>query len=261
MLSADLAAAPILHFDALDSTNADARRRAEAGEGGPLWIMALEQTAGRGRRGRAWASPRGNLTASVLITTDRSPADVARIAFVSGLAVADLADAYVPPALVQVKWPNDVLVARDKLSGSLIESGRMADGRLWLVLGVGVNLAHAPKTVERPATSLADHLRSDIAAPPTPEVALTMLAAALARRMVLWETGGFEAVVAAWSARAANLGKRCTAALPNESVDGVAEALEPDGALRLRLDDGSIRRITAGDVFLPGEMLGQSAVA
>lgn len=255
MLSADLAAAPILSFDALDSTNAEARRRAEAGEGGPLWIMALEQTAGRGRRGRAWATGSRNLAATLLLTTDRSPADVARIAFVSALAVADLADAFVPPGLVSVKWPNDVLVDGDKLSGSLIESGRMADGRLWLALGIGVNLAEAPKAVERPATALADHLRSDVAAPPTPHEALSILAAAVARRMALWETGGFEAVVAAWSARAANLGKRCTAALPNESVEGVAEALEPDGALRLRLDDGSIRRITAGDVFLPGEML------
>ena len=255
MLSADLAAAPILRFDALDSTNADARRRAEAGEGGPLWITALEQTAGRGRRGRAWSTGSHNLAATLLLTTDRSPADVARIAFVSALAVADLADAFVPPALVTVKWPNDVLVDGRKLSGSLIESGRMTDGRLWLALGIGVNLAEAPKAVERPATAIADHLRSDVAAPPSPKEALAILTVAVAKRMALWEMGGFEAVVAAWSARAANLGQRCTAALPNESVEGVAEALEPDGALRLRLDDGSVRRVTAGDVFLPGEML------
>jgi BirA family biotin operon repressor/biotin-[acetyl-CoA-carboxylase] ligase len=253
MLSADLAAAPILSFDAIDSTNAEARRRAEAGEAGPLWITALEQTEGRGRRGRAWTTRRGNLAATLLIATDKAPADAARIAFVAALAVADLADAYVPSALVRVKWPNDVLLDGCKLSGTLIESGRMADGRVWLALGMGVNLTHAPSSLERPATALADHLRVDVSGPPHPSEALAVLAQALARRMALWEQGGFEAVVDAWSARAANLGRRCTAALPNESIEGVAEALEPDGALRLRLDDGSLRRITAGDVFLPGE--------
>ncbi|CAN5337465.1 biotin--[acetyl-CoA-carboxylase] ligase [soil metagenome] len=249
-LSADLAAAPLLSFAALDSPNAETRRRAGAGGGGPLWITAAEQTAGRGRRGRAWSTRPGNLAATLLLTTDRSPSDVVRIAFVAALAVADLADAFVPPALVSVKWPNDVLVDGRKLSGSLIESGRMADRRLWLALGVGLNLAHAPTDVERPATALADHLRVEVAAPPNPKAALSILAQALARRTAQWEADGFDAVVQAWSERAANLGRRCVAALPNESVEGVAEALEPDGALRLRLDDGSIRRITAGDVFL-----------
>ena len=257
-LSADLAAAPILSFDAIDSTNAEARRRAEAGEGGPLWFTAAEQTAGRGRRGRAWSSRPGNLAATLLMSTGRNPADVVRIAFVAGLAVADLADAFVPPGLVSVKWPNDVLLDGEKLSGSLIESGRMADGRLWLALGMGVNLVHAPQDLERPATALADHLRSDVAAPPSPQAALVILAAALGRRVAQWETDGFEAVVEAWSVRAANLGRRCVAALPHESVEGMAEALEPDGALRLRLDDGSIRRITAGDVFLSHEAPGNA---
>lgn len=260
MAPADLAVAPtlgfdapILSFDVIDSTNAEARRRAEAGEGGPLWITALEQTAGRGRRGRAWSTGRGNLAATLLMTLQRTPADAARIAFVSALAVADLADAFVPAGLVQLKWPNDVLVDGKKLSGALIESGRMPDGRLWLALGVGVNLTHAPAGLDRPATCLADHLRADVAAAPAPGKALAILARALARRMDTWDREGFEAIAEAWSARAANLGRRCVAALPNESVEGVAEVLEPDGALRLRLDDGSIRRITAGDVFLAGE--------
>lgn len=245
--------APVLWLDTVDSTNAEARRRAEAGEGGPLWITAREQTAGRGRRGRSWSMSRGNLAATLLMTTDRAPADAARIAFVSALAVADLADAYVPAELVKLKWPNDVLVDGKKLSGALIESGRMSDGRLWLALGIGVNLARAPTVLDRPVTALADHLRSDIRAAPSPEEALSVLAAALARRIAQWDREGFEAIAAAWSARAANLGQRCTAALPGETVEGLAEALEPDGALRLRLGDGSIRRITAGDVFLPGE--------
>ncbi len=239
---------PILSFDALDSTNAEARRRAEAGEGGPLWIRARVQTAGRGRRGRAWSTDAGNLAATLLTSTGKPPAEAAQVSFVAALAVADLAARYVPEPLVRLKWPNDVLVNGRKLSGVLIESGTRPGGGLWLAVGIGVNLAEAPVGVERPATCLAEHLRSECARPPSPEQAMETLADVFARRSALWEAEGFPAVAAAWSARA-DLGRRVTARLPAETLEGVAEALEPDGALRLRLDDGAVRRVTAGDVF------------
>ena len=235
-------------LDAVDSTNAEARRRAEAGEGGPLWIAAREQTAGRGRRGRAWSTARGNLAATLLTTTARPPAEAARISFVAALAVADLVAAYAPPSLVRLKWPNDVQLDGRKVSGVLIESGARPDGRLWLAVGVGVNLAHAPTDVERPATALADHLTPDHTRAPTLEEAADRLAAAFARWQALWDAAGFAALADAWSARA-DLGRRVSARLERETLEGVAEALEPDGALRLRLADGSARRITAGDVF------------
>lgn len=238
----------VIAFDTLDSTNAEARRRAEAGEAGPLWITARVQTAGRGRRGRSWSTDSGNLAATLLTTTRRPAAEAAQVSFVTALAVADLAARHVPEALVRLKWPNDVLVAGDKVSGVLIESGPAAGGGLWLAVGVGVNLAHAPSGTERPATSLADHLRPERAAPPSPEEAIADLAAAFARWTDVWDARGFAAVADAWSARA-DLGRRVEARLPAETLEGVAEALEPDGALRLRLADGSLRRITAGDVF------------
>ena len=119
------------------------------------------------------------------------------MSFVAALAVAELAREYVPASLVALKWPNDVMLGGEKLSGVLIESGPSGDG-LWLAVGIGVNLASAPSIPDRPATHLAAHLKSDVARPPTLE-----------------------------------------------------EALEEDGALRLRLADGSLRRITAGDVFFP----------
>ena len=238
----------VLAFDSLDSTNAEARRRAEAGEAGPLWITAGVQTAGRGRRGRAWSTERGNFAATLLTTTRRPPAEAAQVSFVIALAVADLAARYVPEALVRLKWPNDVLVAGDKVSGVLIESGPAAGGGLWLAVGVGVNLAHAPAGTERPATALADHLRPDLARAPRPAEAVAVLADAFARWSGVWDVQGFAAITDAWSARA-DLGVRVAARLPSETLEGVAEALERDGALRLRLDDGSTRRITAGDVF------------
>ena len=239
--------APVQILDALDSTNAEARRRAEAGEAGPLWIAARRQTAGRGRRGRAWSTEVGNLAATCLLVTERAPADAARISFVAALAVADLAALYVPEPLVALKWPNDVLVAGAKASGILVESGMRADGRLWLAVGVGVNLAHAPPA-ERPATALVRHMGADAVAP-TVDDAAPRLAEAFARRLTMWENDGFPAIARAWTARAAFLGQPCEARLPSETVHGVAEGLEPDGALRLRLAEGGVRRITAGDVF------------
>src|SRR5690606_20546851 len=124
--------------------NAEARRRAEAGETGPLWIVARRQTAGRGRRGRAWDSETGNLFATLLTTTRKPPAEAAQVTFIAALAVADLLDRYAPPSLVTIKWPNDVMLARDKAAGVLIESGAQGTGGLWLAVGIGVNLAQAP---------------------------------------------------------------------------------------------------------------------
>jgi BirA family biotin operon repressor/biotin-[acetyl-CoA-carboxylase] ligase len=245
------AATPVLRFDALGSTNAEARRRAEAGEGGPLWIAADRQTAGRGRRGRNWETGAGNLAATLLLSTDRPPIDAALISFATALAVFDLAADWVPETLLALKWPNDVLLAGRKVSGVLIESGRGADGRLWLAVGVGVNLKTPPEAPERPAAALAEHLRADRASPPTPEAALDRLDAALRRWLAVWDEEGAAALLSAWRSRAGGMGAPCAVRLDQEQIDGIAEGLDPDGALRLRLPDGTIRRITAGDVFFP----------
>ena len=240
---------PATWYNEIDSTNAEARRRAEAGEGGPLWIAARLQTAGRGRRGRAWETPTGNLAATWLGVTRKSPAEAAQVSFVAALAAGDLAASYVPSSLVRLKWPNDPMVDGRKVGGILVESGKRDDGALWLACGIGVNLAHAPVQVERPATTLGAHLSAEHATPPKPERALEQLAAAFDRWAAVWERDGFDPVRAAWTERAAGLGAPCEARLGTETVHGVAEALEADGALRLRLASGEVRRITAGDVF------------
>jgi BirA family biotin operon repressor/biotin-[acetyl-CoA-carboxylase] ligase len=246
----------VLAFEEIDSTNAEARRRAEAGEPGPLWIAARRQTGGRGRRGRSWETGVGNLAATCLITTTKPPLQAAQVAFVAALAVADLACAYTGPELVTVKWPNDVLIGGRKAAGILVESGGAGAGRLWLAVGVGVNLATPPVSAERPATSFADHLRHPHVNPPSPEAALLELAAAFDHWIELWETLGFAAVAQAWTTRAHGLGRTCTARLERETIEGVALGLDTDGALRLRLADGSIRSIAAGDVFFTDDRLG-----
>ena len=222
---------------------------AERGESGPLWIVARRQSAGRGRRGREWSSETGNLAATLLTVVHRPPAEAAQLTFVAALAVADLLDAWAPPALVTIKWPNDVMLGGRKASGILLESGAHDSGGLWLAVGIGVNLAHAPTGTERPATALADHLRGDVAAPPSIEQAAETLAKAFAVWTDRWMTLGFPPVLDAWAARAPGLHGPCTARLSNETLTGRAEGVEPDGALRLRLPSGELRRIAAGDVF------------
>jgi BirA family biotin operon repressor/biotin-[acetyl-CoA-carboxylase] ligase len=242
-------AIPALWFETLDSTNAEARRRAEAGEAGPLWIAARHQTAGRGRRGRAWESAQGNLAATLLTTTSKGAAEAAQLSFVAALAVRELAVSFVPEALVRLKWPNDVLVAGAKAAGILIESGRRDDGELWLAIGVGVNLSSAPKGLDYLATALAVHLGPTAGRAPTPDEALTILSDAFERWLGVWERRGFEPVRQEWTRCALGLGERCVARLGARQIEGVALEMDADGALVLRLDSGELQRITAGDVF------------
>jgi BirA family transcriptional regulator, biotin operon repressor / biotin---[acetyl-CoA-carboxylase] ligase len=237
---------PIEALEEVDSTNAEARRRAEVGDRGPLWITAQRQTAGRGRRGRGWETGAGNLAATYLTATAKPAAQAAQISFVAALAVADLATTYVPASLVTLKWPNDPLIAGGKASGILVESGPHASGGLWLAVGCGVNLATPPENPERPAVAFAQHMRIP---PPKPLEALEVLAEAFERWREVWERLGFPPIAEAWTARAHGLGETCTARLPTETVTGIAEGLDADGALRLRTPSGQVRRITAGDVF------------
>ena len=242
-------AAPILLLDQTDSTNAEARRRADAGETGPLWIVARRQTEGRGRRGRQWESQDGNLFSTLMQVTRKSPAEAAQVTFVAALAIADLLDAWAPASLVTIKWPNDVMLAGQKASGVLVESGAHESGGLWLAVGIGINLVSAPEGTERPATALAHHLRGDAVSPPTIEAAAAKLAAAFHVWMTRWETLGFQPILDAWSARTAGLDGPAVARLGRETIEGRAEGVGPDGALKLRLADGSLRLISAGDVF------------
>jgi BirA family biotin operon repressor/biotin-[acetyl-CoA-carboxylase] ligase len=240
---------PVLIFEDLDSTNAEARRRAEAGERGPVWLLARRQSAGRGRRGRAWDAGQGNLTATLLLTLDKPSLEAAQLAFVAALAVGAMADAYVPAVLVGFKWPNDILIEGRKAAGMLIESGAATSGGSWLAVGIGVNLTSFPQYVERPATALANHMSHDVIRPPTQDEALARLSSAFDAALDVWLAQGFEPIRQTWLARAIGIGGPCSARLERETITGIAEGLDADGALLLRLPHGELRRITAGDVF------------
>lgn len=229
----------LVRLEQVDSTNDEARRRAEAGgaEHGPLWITAERQTAGRGRRGRTWQTLDGNLAATLLLRPKASPP--AQLSFAAALAVADMVSAYAPQAAVTVKWPNDVLLEGKKLAGILLEAGAG-----WLAVGVGINLANFPDGTEFPATSVA----AQGVTPPRPEAALALLAARFAHWQAVWEAHGFEPLRRAWLARAGGLGAAIRARLPHEEAHGAFEGIDGTGALLLRQPEG-LRAITAGEVF------------
>jgi BirA family transcriptional regulator, biotin operon repressor / biotin---[acetyl-CoA-carboxylase] ligase len=242
-----LADPPIIHLDSVDSTNAEALRRARAGARA-LWVVAATQTAGRGRRGRAWASPEGNLYASLLLVDPAPTAVAPQLAFVAGLAVRD-ACAVLAPGLadaLKLKWPNDILCSGAKIAGILIEGeGGPVLGAMAAVIGIGINCRHHPEAVEHPATDFAAQ-GAPLAAP----ALLDALRRTMATRLTEWDRGaGFAGIRSAWLARAAGLGQPIRARLPDHEVSGVFEALDEAGRLILRLADGRREVITAGEVF------------
>jgi BirA family biotin operon repressor/biotin-[acetyl-CoA-carboxylase] ligase len=236
----------VRHFESIDSTNEEARRLAEKGEAGPVWLRADRQSAGRGRRGRAWESPTGNLAATLFLRPRKSASECAQLSFVAALAASDAVARFAPAHDVKLKWPNDVLADGRKIAGILLESSSSGSAvPAWLAVGVGINLAVHPSDTEFPATSLA---ALGASVPSAPD-ALTALAASFAKWYETWNANGFAEVRDAWLARAAALGARIRARLQNEETSGVFEGIDEKGALILREGQGRVRVIAAGDVF------------
>lgn len=238
---------PVHRFGTIDSTNTEAKRRAQAGGFEDCWIVADEQTAGRGRLERSWVSPKGNLFCSALFREPGGLRIAGRIPFAAALAVSDAALQFAPDSDVRLKWPNDVRVNAAKLSGILIETGQDADG-LWIVAGMGVNVAEAPETAGQPATSLHQLSgRQDFDAKAFFEVLADRFVARLEQARQ-----DFDSVRQDWLARAEGLGQTVRVTPNGVPLEGVFEDMAPDGGLILRLPDGSQQTIRAGDVQLVG---------
>jgi BirA family biotin operon repressor/biotin-[acetyl-CoA-carboxylase] ligase len=234
------------HLDETDSTNEEARRQATAGAAAPLWILADHQTKGRGRRGREWQAPAGNLTATLLLRPDKPLAQCAQLSFVAALAAAGMIAQFAPDAEVSLKWPNDVLANGRKIAGILLESAGNEPGRPdWLAVGIGANLAEHPADVEFPATCVAA-LGAQV---PAAREALASVAAQWAQWYELWMDRGFGPVRDAWLARAAGLGARIRARLAGGETHGMFEGIDESGALLLRESSGQLRAISAGEIF------------
>jgi BirA family transcriptional regulator, biotin operon repressor / biotin---[acetyl-CoA-carboxylase] ligase len=243
--AATAAGVRLIERAAVGSTNAEALAIAQAGERGPLWIVAQTQTAGRGRRGRTWVSKPGNLYATLLLT-GLEQAAVAQLSFVAALAVHDAISEQAPSLAMRVslKWPNDLLCDGRKVCGVLLE-GESAAGRATVAIGIGVNCAHHPGDAEYPATDL-----SSSGAAVSSDMLLLSLSRTIMTRLAQWkDSAGFPSIRTDWLARAEGLGRTIRVRLHDRDLTGTFDALDERGYLLLRLADGSREAIAAGDVF------------
>jgi len=231
----------------VSSTNDEAARLAGDGAADGTVVWAHCQTAGRGRRGRQWLSPEGNLYCSVLMRPKVPLARAAGLSLVAAVAVGDTVAGFLPAGRrVQHKWPNDVLVEGAKIAGLLLEAAGGGKGAAdWVVIGCGVNVAAHPERDGLSATDLSGErgLRLSVGA------VLVSLLDNLRHWRARWETAGIAPVRDAWLARARGVGEAIIVRLPREEIEGRFEGLDDTGALVLRLADSTTRTISAGDVF------------
>ena len=243
----------VVEFDTIDSTNSEALRRAASGERGPLWLRADQQTVGRGRSGRPWSSPTGNLAATLLFEPTCPPDKLHQLSLLTGVAVCDALGAALgnqpdkPKA--RLKWPNDILIDDVKVCGILVESSIFAD-RTVAVIGIGCNLAYLPDVEDRSVTCLADH----VTPAPQPSEFLEAVSEELHRWLSAWNCGqDFAAVREAWLARTYPLGARISVRTGTDFIEGIFAGLGEDGALLLEESTGNLRAFHYGDVAVGGD--------
>lgn len=240
----------LVALDTVDSTNDEAKRLAARGEDeapdGTL-VWARSQTAGRGRRGRRWISPAGNLYCSLILRPEIPLGKAVQLGFVAALAIYDaIARLAQPGHQISCKWPNDLLLQEKKVAGILLESEAVGAALpSWIVLGVGINVSHYPDDTEFPATSLwAEGCR---------EVTVVDMLDAFSRHFLTWTNrwlhDGFAPVRNCWQLRAKGRHEEIEVKLDDEILRGTFLEMDEDGALILELAKGERRRISAGDVF------------
>lgn len=245
--------------DTVGSTNALALERALAGDPGRLWVVSKKQESGRGRRGRVWATPEGNLAATLLVVLERDLQRAATLGFVAGLALADALDAVAPNARFSVgvdggngqgikrfelKWPNDVLASGAKLAGILLESTLLSQERLAVSIGIGVNVVAHPDDLPYPATSLAS-----LGAGVDAETLFLALSDAWSENEGLWAGGrGLADIREKWLTRAAGLGSEVAVRVEGSVLRGIFETIDEDCRFVIRDANGGTVKIAAGDV-------------
>lgn len=237
---------PILWYEDIDSTNEEARRRAKSGDWQHCWIGAAKQSMGRGRRGRVWQSPVGNLFTTAYFPWEGSAELASKICFSAGLAVIDAAENVgCDTSAMALKWPNDVRVNQRKLCGILIETGQLSSDDLWIAAGIGVNVAMAPE-----ADQLTTCLHA-LGAPATLDARafLSVLAMTFQSRVSQLQEKGFSHVRIDWLEKSEGLGQEVVVTVGNDNVRGVMRDMDEAGALILDTAQGQ-KIITAGDVQL-----------
>jgi BirA family transcriptional regulator, biotin operon repressor / biotin---[acetyl-CoA-carboxylase] ligase len=242
-------------FDQIGSTNTEAMARARDGEAGPTWFVTSDQTAGRGRRQRAWIAPPGNLASTILEVIDVLPPAAATLGFAAGLAIeAALQKVSIEAALrmggadqleFSLKWPNDVLARRQKLVGIGLEAEAVANNRLAVAVGIGTNVVAAPEGLPTPATSLAA-LGVHIGA----EELFAVLSDAWVEFRGIWDNGrGFAEIRTLWLERAAGVGETVAIQTGGVTIQGTFDTIDETGCLIVRTQEGKRMPIAAGEVY------------
>jgi BirA family biotin operon repressor/biotin-[acetyl-CoA-carboxylase] ligase len=233
----------LVSFDSIGSTNEEGLARARAGDQGGLWLVTDQQVSGRGRRNRAWISPRGNLAASVLEMIEVTPAQAATLGFAAGVALAEALRSFFVQA--ELKWPNDVLLRGAKLSGILLEAESLSQGRMAVVTGIGVNIVGAPQDVPYAAVSLADAGFALSA-----QQLFARLSDCWARALQLWDQGrGMPQLRTKWLSYAAGVGGPVNIQAGGRTVTGTFETIDDGGHLIVATADGRRMPIASGEVF------------
>jgi len=242
-------------FDQVGSTNTEAMAHARDSADGSIWFVTTEQIAGKGRRQRAWIAPRGNLASSVLEVIDVAPAIAATLGFAAGLSIAsalqqvsieaNMRRAGSDPLKFQLKWPNDVLIEKQKLVGISLEAEAVAGNRLAVVVGIGTNVVAAPTGTPTPAVSLAA-LGVHVGA----EELFAVLSDAWVEFRGIWDNGrGFAAIRRLWLGRAAGLGERVAIQTGHSTIEGIFDTIDESGCLIVRTAEGKYLPIAAGEVY------------
>lgn len=244
-----------VHLSTTPSTNAEALKLAAAGEAGPLWVVADEQTGGKGRSGRGWVSVPGNLYATLLLRPRCEPAHLAELSLVAGVAVIEAIREVAGPTEIpglRLKWPNDVLVGHAKLTGILVESidaGGERGGRA-AVIGIGINVAGHPADLGRATTDLTE-LGLTLSA----REMLDHLALAMDTWLAIWDDGrGFAGIRRTWLDRAGPVGEPTTINTGRGTVTGRYVGIDAEGALLIEDETGGVSRFTYGDVTVGAGM-------
>lgn len=235
----------ILGYDSVSSTNDEADRLAQGGAPDRTLVWARSQNSGRGRLGRTWVSPEGNLYTTALLEPGLPLGRLQELSFVASLAVHDTVAGLLADADLVLKWPNDVLLGGAKISGILTET-RVRGDHVVALLGVGINLAHAPDATRYPTTALADHL----SAPLTVEELLECYLKALSERYALWRSDGFAQIRDAWAIRSRWIGRMVSIENGDRKILGRYDGIEADGSMIVSGEGGEKHKISAGDVRL-----------
>ncbi|MEP3345479.1 MAG: biotin--[acetyl-CoA-carboxylase] ligase [Litoreibacter sp.] len=238
----------LITLESVDSTMAEANRRAGT-LAGPTWIIAKEQTAAHGRRGRTWSNPKGNFAGTLVLHPKEPPELVSLRSFVAALALFDTCVALTGRAeAFTLKWPNDVLLHGGKLAGILLASAGQGGSLDSLAIGIGVNLKDAPDTADLEQRAVAPVSLQCVGASVDAEDFGLELAAAYARWEIQFTTFGFAPIREAWLAKAARLGEVITARTVRDEFTGTFDGIDASGNLILRTPKG-VEAIAAADVY------------